>query len=457
MSLINELLIAVDRRSGEGLESRDRTLDGLAPVRTAPPGASRWRVAGIATGAVSAVALGLSLGLALGFPFGAGRHASRARDVGEPASSLPRVAAPPAPPATPITELSIERAVAIRSLSLAREDGRTRLRIQADESVPYRIDGLEQGSSLEIRLESTVLRAPPTSLDLLDSPIRSLQMQSGDGGVRLRLLLDPEIRVQSRWERSPSTATLVVDLQSPSVAVAAPPASRDLGEAKVSAISSDPETPPSVRIHRSAHDHERRDRELARKGARGLLQTARRAREEGKGSQARELYRAALAEPLQSRDRRQGIRELAALLVEADEPDEALELLRVERLDTPHDAALVMLHAQLLAAKGDRVGAVRALDDAALPLAEAPEVHALAAAYAQQEGNHADAITRYERIVRRFPQEARGWTGLGISLEAEGRPREALDVYRIAMQVGELPDPTRRWVSARVESLAEEG
>ena len=85
----------------------------------------------------------------------------------------------------------------------------------------------------------------------------------------------------------------------------------------------------------------------------------------------------------------------------------------------------------------------------------APDVHALAAAYEQRAGNHAAAIERYERILHRFPEEPRGWMGLGISLESVDRPREARDVYRIALQVGELPRSSRQWVMGRLSALGE--
>ncbi len=61
----------------------------------------------------------------------------------------------------------------------------------------------------------------------------------------------------------------------------------------------------------------------------------------------------------------------------------------------------------------------------------------------------------YGKLLRRFPEESRSWMGLGISLEAVGRRDEARDVYRISLQVGELPRETRRWIGTRLVALGE--
>ena len=114
-----------------------------------------------------------------------------------------------------------------------------------------------------------------------------------------------------------------------------------------------------------------------------------------------------------------------------------------------------MLHAHLLESSQRRDQAIELLDRAGFSLTEAPDVHALAAAYLQRAGQHELAIDRYETIVRRYPQKSQWWMGLGISLEARKRNAEAVDVYRIAMQIGDLPRPTRQWLSGRVEALSE--
>lgn len=210
--------------------------------------------------------------------------------------------------------------------------------------------------------------------------------------------------------------------------------------------------PAEMRIERSRQDREREDRAAARAAIAASLDAARRARSEGRLDDADTGYaQIALLAP----DDGAVLIEWSGLLVELGRPDDALALVEGARSRAPRNQTLLIGHARLLEAKGDLAGAIALLEHSGLALTEAPDVHAVVAAYHQRAGDHAAAIERYEEILRRFPDESRGWMGLGISLEAVGRRNEARDVYRIALQVGELPGATRRWVSDRLALLGE--
>jgi len=156
-------------------------------------------------------------------------------------------------------------------------------------------------------------------------------------------------------------------------------------------------------------------------------------------------------------DHRDATIEHASLLADTGRLSQAIESVRRARQTAKKDASLAMLHARLFERAGHIEDAILLLDRSGLTLTQAPEVFALAAAYLQKNGRHEEAIRRYETIVRRYPGESSWWMGLGISLEAQKREAEALDVYRIAIQTGDLSQPSRRWVAARVDAISEEG
>ena len=211
--------------------------------------------------------------------------------------------------------------------------------------------------------------------------------------------------------------------------------------------------PAEMRIERSVRDQEREQRAATRAAIADSLDAARRARSEGRLKDADAGY----AEVAQiAPDDWAALIEWSNLLVELERPGDALALVEDARTRAPRDQGLLIAQARLLEAKGDRAHAIELLEQSGLALTEAPNLHALTAAYHQRAGDHATAIERYEEILRRFPEESRAWMGLGISLEAVGRRREARDVYRISLQVGELPGGTRRWVTTRLVALGEE-
>ncbi len=208
--------------------------------------------------------------------------------------------------------------------------------------------------------------------------------------------------------------------------------------------------PATLRIERSHRD---RVREAEAERARTLAQTiaaARRARDEERLVEADALY----AEAVLIAPRQAGvIVEWSELLFEQGRATEAIELVERARSEAPRNGPLLMAHARLLERQGALDRAIGLLEQSRLAVTEAPDVHALVAAYHQRAGDHAAALDRYEAVLRRFPEEPRNWMGLGISLEALGRSTEARDVYRIALQVGDLPGGTRRWVMDRLAAL----
>jgi tetratricopeptide (TPR) repeat protein len=66
---------------------------------------------------------------------------------------------------------------------------------------------------------------------------------------------------------------------------------------------------------------------------------------------------------------------------------------------------------------------------------------------------HEEAVRAYTASLERTPQNATAWVGLGISFEALGKRREALDAYQRALKVGSVEAEDRAFAERRVREL----
>ncbi len=473
MSLVNDLLIESERRRGGTQRRPAPQLEDLVPNRTRA--SERSSLIGVTVSLAALCALALMAAIA--------HFGPRLRLVPDPFPN--RIADVPPPVAAQLaglepsrvsrevpTATTTHRPVRVESVSLEQTPTSTRLRILTDGRTAHRIEHDVETARLDLVLTGTSLIEPIQALDLLDTPIRSLDLRTEEPDLRVTLVLDPEVRSQSRWLELEQGAVLVLDLQAPvrrevpaaidPELASTPEADGEIDAIDVAAAASEPADrvispslgdPAELRIERSWRDREREERAAARLAIAEALDAARRARKQGRLEDADAGYaEVALLAP----DDWNALVEWAALLVELERQADALALVEGARVRAPRHQGLLIAQARLIEAQGDRSRAIELLDRSGLALTEAPDVHALAAAYHQRAGDHETAIERYEQILRRFPEESRGWMGLGISLEAVGRRSEARDVYRISLQVGELPGGTRRWVTARLAALGEE-
>ena len=487
MSLVNDLLIEAERRRARAHRTSAPRLDDLVPNRAH----TSEQVAWVRVGCLFAAVVGLTL-LAAIVHFGPSGHLVPGTiPIPVPDNAiLPPVAARPAEPAPPnITPTApsvpaattVSRPVRVESISLERTPTSTRLRIVTNGRTAHRVEHAVDSTRLDLVLSDASLAEPTQALDLLGTPIRSLDLRAEEPDLRLTLELDPDVRSQSRWLELQTGAVLVLELQAAdprdtgAAAEADVEAENEIGTGEPAAefqpptdsdgfaaapheradrvISPSLGDPAGMRIERSERDQVREQRAATRAAIADSLDAARRARSEGRLQDADAGYaEVALIAP----DDWAALIEWSNLLVELERPGDALALVEDARTRAPRDQGLLIAQARLLEAKGERTHAIELLEQSGLALTEAPNVHALTAAYHQRAGDHATAIERYEEILRRFPEESRAWMGLGISLEAVGRRREARDVYRISMQVGELPGGTRRWVTTRLAALGEE-
>ncbi len=146
---------------------------------------------------------------------------------------------------------------------------------------------------------------------------------------------------------------------------------------------------------------------------------------------------------------------LASILLRLDRGEEAEALLDDGLMIDPTYAPFAKLKAGALAMRGAVPEALELLGPLRTNLAEDPEYHALMAALHQRQGEHAEALTYYRRVLRWQSDKAVWWMGLGISLEGESRLEEALAAYRAASVLGGLGEDSRRYIGERIAALQE--
>lgn len=478
MSLVNDLLIEVDRREAEAHGAATSPLEGLAPTaglraRRAPGRAALVGLAGVVVLALGGLALsGLVTPSA---PTPGAEELPAVAAARTPSDIAPRIpmqlapalapaptAAAPAPAGRPEREAArvsvVSRPTSIRALSVVPLDvGVARLVLEADGLLTWRLAPGDAGRRLVVDLEAAIDADPIPARALEGTSIRSVETHQGDGTTRLALAFDAPIRARGSLAEASGRSRLTIDLEAGGPA---PPGETAFPTHPVRGAYAEPPPPDAARapaslsIAPSRDEQGRRVLEQAERRAAEAVDHARFARNEGDLAGARRHYEAALAAVP---GHRAAVHELAGVHLELGRPDDAIRLVRGLRREAPEDASLAMLHARLFAEIGNLDTAVELLERSGHNLTQAPELHAMTAAYLQRAGRHAHAAERYETLLRRYPGRSAWWMGLGISLEALGREVEALDVYRIAIQLGELPAKSRRWVSARVEALSAEG
>jgi MSHA biogenesis protein MshN len=171
----------------------------------------------------------------------------------------------------------------------------------------------------------------------------------------------------------------------------------------------------------------------------------------GRWAAARERLRAALEEAPNHRGARLA---LGTLFAQTGELAEAKNLLAAGLEASPDHAPFVMLQARILVEMQELEAAIAVLERGIPPLREDPEAHAFLAALYQRQAKHGRAARLYRDVLRLDSQRGVWWLGLGISLEALGKPGEALAAYRGAREVGRLDPPTRRYLEERIEALS---
>ncbi|MDB5798551.1 MAG: hypothetical protein JWP36_2453 [Paucimonas sp.] len=144
---------------------------------------------------------------------------------------------------------------------------------------------------------------------------------------------------------------------------------------------------------------------------------------------------------------------LATQLVEAKRFDEASGHLQEWLAENRANGSWAMMLARIQLDRGETRAAIDTLSRTLPYDRERPDYQAFMAALLQKEGRHREAVDYYLTALRRAPQNAAWWMGLGISLQADSRPGEARDAFTRAQSAGGLSTDLQAFVQQRLDQL----
>ena len=170
---------------------------------------------------------------------------------------------------------------------------------------------------------------------------------------------------------------------------------------------------------------------------------------QGRIAEAMDGFRTALELDPQHEGARQT---LVALLIEAKRVDEAAAILQSGLAVNPDNVTFAMLLARILVDRNQIPDALAVLQRHAAPPDRNPDFHAFAGALYQRLGRHDEAILQYQSALQLAPSAGVWWVGLGISLQAADRRKEAADAYGRAKSAG-LSTELLAFVDQRLKQL----
>lgn len=147
---------------------------------------------------------------------------------------------------------------------------------------------------------------------------------------------------------------------------------------------------------------------------------------------------------------------LATLLLAQHDLGQAESIVDDGLVLAPNYSAFKKIKARLLMQKADMAQAMQLLSTVPPLVSDDPEYHELLASLYQQNSQHAKAVLSYQALLRIDSKQGRWWTGLGISLEAQGSAKEALASYQAAMQTTNLDAGLRQYSQARLQHLGQQ-
>jgi MSHA biogenesis protein MshN len=148
---------------------------------------------------------------------------------------------------------------------------------------------------------------------------------------------------------------------------------------------------------------------------------------------------------------------LSGLYIKQGRWVEASELLKQGVTYSPRHLTFAKLYARALMQLNRDQQAISVLKQHAPAIKNDPNYFAMLAALYQRQGQHQDAADEYARLVTINPQNGVWWVGLGISLEALGRTRDAVRAYGHARKTGNLHAEVAKFTNNRLLALDEIG
>ena len=132
---------------------------------------------------------------------------------------------------------------------------------------------------------------------------------------------------------------------------------------------------------------------------------------------------------------------LLRLLSQLNRPRQAADLLAQGATQAPDHLSYRVRFVRLLIDQGDLSRAREELTRAPLPpVAESPDLHAMAATVSLRQGRYREAAETYRALLEIQPDNAVWWMGLGIALEGDAAFDRARQAYDQALRHDGLSD-----------------
>lgn len=144
---------------------------------------------------------------------------------------------------------------------------------------------------------------------------------------------------------------------------------------------------------------------------------------------------------------------LAGLLLDGKRYEEAARKLQEGLSLDPSQANMAMILARLQVEKSELQAAVDTLQRTLPYDMDRADYCAFLAALLQRQARHKDAIAQYIVALRKMPQNAVWWMGLGISLQAENRPAEAQEAFGKAKASNTLSPELQAFVEQKIAQI----
>lgn len=162
---------------------------------------------------------------------------------------------------------------------------------------------------------------------------------------------------------------------------------------------------------------------------------------------------AALEQALKLNPRHDAARQsLVSLLIEDGRNDDAMRQLEQGLTADAGQPSLAMLLARMQIERG--ISGVPTLQRTLPAAAGNADYHAFLAGALQREQRHREAIDQYAAALRITPDHGVWLMGMGISLQAEKRPRDAMEAFSRARASGMLTPALDTFVERKLQLLA---
>lgn len=181
--------------------------------------------------------------------------------------------------------------------------------------------------------------------------------------------------------------------------------------------------------------------------ARNGFHKAQQLAQQGKNSEAIEIYRAALLQDAANDAARQA---MVDLLLKSKRNADAERALQIGLKNNPRNSAYSMQLARLLAEKNDVQMALDVMQRTLPHAAAQADYQALYASLLQRQSRHSDAIAHYQKALELKPGSGEWLMGMGISLKALGRADEAGNAFKHALETHTLSPQSQAFVEQQI-------